>query len=376
MDVLLSAILGELTTRSINFFISKISKPTVLDVEDHLCRILHRAQVIVDEAMGRRITNQALLQQLDMIRDATHRGYYMLDVSRCQSLNYWDINDHQVMSHSLSKLNSWKGLCSSTRSTKISEQLEKAHDDLSSMIIDMKESLMFLTSYPLLYHQPYIMHLLLQNCMFGRHREAEIIVKFLLQTPPHGAKELEVLPIVGPTKVGKSTLVAHVCKDERVRDHFSEIWFLRDHDFTDDEVTTFTEGCAMKDRHSVLNPKKAGGLLIVVDLARDLNEKEWDKLHSAYKCCVPRGSKIIVVSEFDKITKFGTVQTLTLNYFSYEAYWYFFKTLTFGSTDPKVHPSHACLAMEIARAVKRSFIRANFFACMLRENFDIHFWYK
>ena len=61
MDTILSAFLGELASRSINFFISKPSKPKVLDVEDSLQRALLRAQVIIDEAAGRNITNQAML---------------------------------------------------------------------------------------------------------------------------------------------------------------------------------------------------------------------------------------------------------------------------------------------------------------------------
>ncbi|GJN24326.1 hypothetical protein PR202_gb12062 [Eleusine coracana subsp. coracana] len=93
MDIVLSAVLAELTTRSINFFINRISKPTTVDVEDRLRRILHRAKVIVDEAMGRRITNHAMLQQLDMIRDAMHRGCYMLDMFKCQSLDKGDPKD-------------------------------------------------------------------------------------------------------------------------------------------------------------------------------------------------------------------------------------------------------------------------------------------
>ncbi|GJN24320.1 hypothetical protein PR202_gb12056 [Eleusine coracana subsp. coracana] len=162
MEIVLSAVLSELTTRSINFFINKISKPTAVDVEDRLRRVLHQAQGIIDEAMGRRITNQAMLQQLDMIRDAMYRGYYMLDVFRCQSLYKVDARDQYV----------------------------------------------------------------------------------------------------------------------------------------------------------------------------------------------PCGSKMIVVNQSDKITKLGSVQALTLNFLTYEAYWYFFKTITFGSTDPKMHPRLAYLAMEIARMVR------------------------
>ncbi|TVU40553.1 hypothetical protein EJB05_14020, partial [Eragrostis curvula] len=365
MEILLSAFLAEMTTRSINFFINKTSKPTALDVENRLCNILLRAQVIVDEAMGRCITNQAMLQQLDMMRDAMHRGYYMLDVFRCQSLDEGDTKD-QVTGHSLSKLNSLKGFCSSSRNTQIKEQLKKAHDDLSSMITDLQELVVFLTSYPRLYRQPYSMHILLENCMFGRQTEIELVINFLLRTQPHGAEELEVLPIVGPRKVGKSTLVAHVCKDERVRDHFSKVWFLRDQDFT----------AAMKHQHCVLNSDKDGRLLIIVDLVGDINEEEWDKLHSAAKRCLRSGSKIIVTSQFDKIIKFGTTHALSLKHLSHEAHWYFFKTLTFGSTDPEMHPRLAYLAMEISRIMNGDFLRANIAAYLLRENIDIRFWYK
>ncbi|GJN10468.1 hypothetical protein PR202_ga28563 [Eleusine coracana subsp. coracana] len=367
MEIVLSAVLSELTTRSINFFINKISKPTSVDVEDRLRRILHRAQVIIDEAMGQHITNQAMLQQLDMIRDAMYGGYYMLDVLRCQSLDKGNTRD-QVMSHSLSKLNFW----SSSRNTQISEQLEKAHDDLSSMIIDMKESLVLLTSYPVLYRQPYSIHLLLENCMFGRQSEAELVIKFLLKTHPHRAKELEVLPIVGPSKVDKSTLVAHICKDERVRDHFSEVVFLHDHDFTDDELATFTEGSARKQQNRLPESNKEGRrLLVVVELAGNLNEDAWNRLYSA---CIPSNSKIIITSQSDKTVKFGTTRALTLKHLSREAYWYFFKTLTFGSTNPEMHLRFAYLAMEIARLLDGTLLRANMAAKLLGDNFDIGFW--
>jgi hypothetical protein len=91
---------------------------------------------------------------------------------------------------------------------------------------------------------------------------------------------------------------------------------------------------------------------------------------------MPRGSKIIITSRSDKVMKLGTTQALALKHLSREAYWYFFKTLTFGSTDPTVHPRLANLAMEIARMLNGTLIGANITAHMLRDNFDIHFWLK
>jgi ABC-type hemin transport system ATPase subunit len=61
--------------------------------------------------------------------------------------------------------------------------------------------------------------------MFDRQMEAHHVISFLLDTQLRGFEELEVLPIVGPYGVGKSTLVSHVCKDERICDHFSEFFY-------------------------------------------------------------------------------------------------------------------------------------------------------
>ncbi|XP_022679574.1 disease resistance protein RGA2 [Setaria italica] len=370
-----ASVLGELASRSINFFTSKSSKPRVLDVEGSLQRALLRAQVIIDEATGRHITNQAMLQQLDMLRNAMYQGCYKLDAFRYQHHDEKYAED-QVVSHSffVSKVNSMKGICSSKRKTQILEQLEDALDNLSTMIIDMKELVLFLTSYPHLYRQPYSMHLLLGKCMFGRQMEAYLVLNFLLHTQPNGAEELEVLPVVGPIKVGKSTLVAHVCNDERVRDHFSEIMFLSNHDFKYEKLTYLREGCVKKHQNST--PSKYGRMLVVVEATGDFNEDEWKRLYASSKQCMASGSKIIITSRSDKITKLGTTRAVTLKYLSEEAYWYFFKTHVFGSTDPTMHPRMAYVAMEIARMLNRSLNAATTIACLLRDKFGIHFWCK
>ncbi|KAF8731366.1 hypothetical protein HU200_016422 [Digitaria exilis] len=357
--------------------ICKISKPMPLDVEDCLSRVLLRAQVIIDEAMGRHITNHAMLLQLVILRDAVHRGYYTLDNFRYQPHDDEGTIDQAVSrSSSLSILNSVKRLCFSSRGASALKEMQETHESLSSMILDVKELVLFLTSYPRLYHQPYSMHLPLANCMFGRQMEAQVVINFLLWTQPHGPEELEVLPIIGPGFVGKSTLVAHACKVERVRDHFSEILFLQSHDFTDDELATFAEECSRKHQNHVSNSNKDIRFLVIVELVGHLDEDAWNRLYSALKQCVPSSSKIIITSRSDEIAMFGTTQALTLKHPSYEAYWYFFKTLTFESIDPEMHPRFTYLAMEIAKALRSSPIFAYITAHLLRDNFEIRFWCK
>nr|CAB3451733.1 unnamed protein product [Digitaria exilis] len=293
MDILLSAVLGEVTTRSINLFMSKRPKPSALDVEDRLGMILLRARVIIEEAMGRQITNQAVLQQLDILSDTMYRGYYLLDTFRYQS--HKEEAKDQIVSYPslLSKVNSVKG-------------------------------------YTRMYRQPYSMHILLGNCMFGRQMEAQHVINFLLRTPPPGGEGLEVLPIV--------------------------------------------ERCAMKYQNSVSD--KGGRVVIVIELAGHFNEGDWKRLYSASKLCLASGSKIIITGRSDEIKKLGTTQALTLKVLPYEAYWYYIRTLAFGSVDPETYPRLAHLTMEIARTNKRTFIGANITASVLRDNFDIHFWCK
>ncbi|KAF8731367.1 hypothetical protein HU200_016423 [Digitaria exilis] len=354
-----------------------MSKPMQLDVEDCLCRVLLRAQVITEEAMGRHITNQAMLLQLLMLTDAMHRGYYTLDNFRYQPQDEEEAKDQAVSrSSSLSIVNYVKRLCFSGRGASALKEMQETLEKLSSMILDVNELVLFLTSYPRLYRQPYSMHLQLVNCMFGRQMESQVVINFLLCKQPHGPEELEVLPIIGPGYVGKSTLVAHACKVERVRDHFSEILFLQSHDFTDDELTTFTNECARKHQNHVSNSNKDMGFLVVVELVGDLHEDAWNRLYSDLKQCVPSCSKIIITSRSDKIAKFGTTQALTLKHFSNEAYWYFFKTLTFESIDPEMHPRLTYLAMEIAKAMRSSPLSAYITAHVLRDNFEIRFWCK
>ena len=98
--------------------------------------------------------------------------------------------------------------------------------------------------------------------MFDRQIEAHLVISFLLNTQPRGSEELDVLPIVGPYQVGKSTLVSHVCKDGRVRNDFSEIILLRGHDFTNYDLSTLSKGCAVERQNHVLNTKIIHCLLL------------------------------------------------------------------------------------------------------------------
>jgi hypothetical protein len=86
------------------------------------------------------------------------------------------------------------------------------------------------------------------------------------------------------------------------------------------------------------------------------------------------GSKIIVVSENERVAELGTVDPLTVKPLSREEYWYFFRSLAMGSNDTEEHPGLAVLGRRIAAALHGSFFGAKVLGGLLRSNPDARFW--
>ena len=161
----------------------------------------------MEEAEGRHITNKAMLQQLQMLRERMYKGFYLLDTFTYQVLQQH--TDDQVSGHPLSIFCRAKRLCFSTRGMNVSfqvdgvKEVQKMIERLQSIMVDMTEFIVFLKLYPPINREPYDKYLFLENCMLGRLAEMEKIIRFLLQPEPPGAESLQVLPIIGPQEFGK-----------------------------------------------------------------------------------------------------------------------------------------------------------------------------
>ncbi|VAH68247.1 unnamed protein product [Triticum turgidum subsp. durum] len=70
MDILVSAILGDLVSRSASFVIGKYfrQQPGIDMILQRLQRVVQRIDTVVEDAEGRRITNQGMLRQLKTLR--------------------------------------------------------------------------------------------------------------------------------------------------------------------------------------------------------------------------------------------------------------------------------------------------------------------
>jgi hypothetical protein len=114
--------------------------------------------------------------------------------------------------------------------------------------------------------------------------------------------------------------------------------------------------------------------LVVIELLGDVDEGAWKRLLQTSERCTAHGSKIIITSRSENMLSVGTTQAIMLRCLSKEAYWYFFKMLVFGSTDPEEHPKLTSIAMELALLMGGSFIGACIVAAVLRANLSAGFW--
>ncbi|KAL6897371.1 hypothetical protein ACP4OV_007067 [Aristida adscensionis] len=376
MEIAFSAFLGEVAHRSVSLLVEKLSRDAApLSVNENLRRNLLRVRVVVEEAEGRQIRNHAMLEQLRVLRGTMYRGYYMLDTVKYQAYKEHSSKDdgkNGVSDHSfaLSKFNPAKRVRFCRRSSQGEKELHRVLGSLEILITDVKEFVMFLKVCPPLYRQIYSTYMVLEKCMFGRHVEVESIINFLMQKEPSSPKNLDVLPIVGPAKAGKSTLIEHVCSDERVRTAFSRILFLTENDL-DERLTCLRDAGTTKHLNHDLGKEC---FLVIVELEGDIHEDTWNRLHSATMRDAANGNKIIISSRFYGIARFGTTRSIKVEFLGQEAYWYFFKALAFGSTDAEEEPKLASMAMQMASCLNGSFIAGNIIASMLRANFNAKFW--
>ncbi|CAM0954384.1 unnamed protein product [Alopecurus aequalis] len=380
MEALISAFLGDIVSRSISFVVEKSRQQTnTQDDLQRLHQLLMRISAVIEEAEGRCVSNRGMIRQVSMMIKHMFRGYYLLDSFKGKEKKTHD-DEASHSSFSQSKFNPAKRFRLLSSNTQIesmvtdrdnSKELMQVILVLENMVVGMKEFAILLMSYPRMYRQPYGAYLYVDKYMFGRQMEREQAISFLLQVEPLGGEKLGVLPIVGPGHVGKSTLVEHVCDDERVRGHFALILLYQGNDLKDETATTFRDQCVIKHQNIASDE---GRLLVIIELLRDVDQLAWKRVLHTSERCMAHGSKIIITSRSERMVSVGTTEAIKLKCLSKEAYWYFFKMLVFGSMDPEEQPKLTSIAMELALEMRGSFIYANCLATVLRSNHSARFW--
>ncbi|XP_020162736.1 disease resistance protein RGA2-like [Aegilops tauschii subsp. strangulata] len=371
MEVAISTVAGELVSRFISFLKNKyhsLSHAQSEKMVERLQHLLMRVSIVVEEADGRYITNSGMLLQLKMLSGAMYNGHRVLDTLRYQNLH--DIAGFEKVSINDSSRSSLYLAIPFERSQTKTEMDDKAMrldsdgalESLEIVVTNMTEFAVLLGGCERMSRMPYDVYFYSNNFMFSRHAQKQRLLNFLLgHNDSPGDHALAVLPIIGGVGVGKKTLVAHVCGDERVRSRFSSILHLNG----DSLLTILDHGRTM-----------FGTTLVVIEFNSDVGDDDWKRFHS-FPIRISRGSKIIIISKLKTLGRFGSVQPIFLSVLSYDELRYLFKTLAFGSVDSAEHPRLVQIADEFAKelhSMQGTLVATNMYADVLRRNLDVQFW--
>ena len=362
----MSAVAGELVSRFISLLMSKYhssihAQSKEQNLAKRLRHLLMRVGTVVEEADGRYITNSGMLAQLKMLSEAMYGGYRVLDTLMYRALRnsagFDEVSSNDSFNSHLYLIKRSRRMADGAGCLESDGALES----LEAAAANMTEFVMLLGGCERMSRRPYDTYLYTDNFMFSRHAEKQKLLSFLLQhnDPPGGGQATAVLPIIGGAKVGKKTLVAHACGDERVRARFSSVLHLNGDSLL---------------RHG--RTKFGVKMLVVIEFASDVGDDDWKKFHSLVTR-MGRGSKIIIVSRLQRLARFGSVKPIFLSAMSYDELRYLFKTLSFGSEDPAEHPQLVQIADEFAKnfhGTEGSLVATNAYADVLRRNLDVKFW--
>uniref|UniRef100_M8AJB3 Rx N-terminal domain-containing protein n=1 Tax=Aegilops tauschii TaxID=37682 RepID=M8AJB3_AEGTA len=365
MEAVLSAVTGDLVSRFYSFLISKYSALTCsgethVDVE-RLQQLLLRAQMVVEEADARYITNSGMLLQLKMLARAMYHGYYALDTFKCNQLINKE-GSKEVMD--TGSFGSYLGTPLKRFRTNTDVSSHKVYNkcDLEDALLNLETAVSNITEFVILlggcqpmFRRPYDTYLYINNFMFGRWTEKQQVINFLLQCFHLGSPP--VLAIIGGFQVGKKTLVAHVCNDENVRSYFSSILHFNEDNF-----------CRIDNERCT-----SGRTLVIVEFHSDVDDEKWKPFYRAMTS-MSIGSKVIIISRMESLKRYGTVKPIHLSRLPDEEYIYLFKTLAFGSSRSEDHPKLMLLAGEFIKLLDGSFVAAYSVTNGLRTNLSPQYW--
>ncbi|KAM3195474.1 hypothetical protein ACQJBY_071540 [Aegilops geniculata] len=235
-ELIISAVVGDMVGRVISLLAGRFKGQGCAEAKlRRICHMLVKVHSAVEEAKGRQITNCGTLEWLSELNDGVYQGRYLLDMVRCREQELEDEHADKVVGQpfSLSLFNPAKRVRVAACAVKSllsrhdvggPEEIDRVVEILETISGDLKEFMMLLQNCQPV-HRPLATNIFIEGQMFGRHVEKQRIIKFLLHDGGVSTGKLGVLPIVGSTGVGKTTLAQHVCDDERVHNHFPIILY-------------------------------------------------------------------------------------------------------------------------------------------------------
>ncbi|CAL9004438.1 unnamed protein product [Prunus brigantina] len=341
-EAFLSAFLQVLFDRlASNEFVGLLCGRKYDDMLDKLKVTLLTVTTLLHDAEDKQFHNHAVQKWLHMTKDALYDAEDMLDELASEALACKIAAESQATTN---KVWNWKHISTSLSpsSRGIEYKLVKIIERLELIaryknVLGLKENVGgrlfgFRNRLP-------TTSLVDESCVYGRSCDKEEIIRVLLCDEPTSSK-VGVVPIVGMSGIGKTTLAQLVYNDDRVDEHFDlRIWmFVSDH-FDAVRVTktilesVSTEKVDLDDLNLLqvcLKQKLAGKrFLLVLDDVWNKRNNDWDLLWIPLKSG-KSGSKIIVTTQnSDVASSMGTVRAHNLRGLSFEDCWLLFRSQAF-----------------------------------------------
>ncbi|WKA00191.1 hypothetical protein VitviT2T_018575 [Vitis vinifera] len=312
---------------------------------------LLEVQAVLNDAEAKQITNSAVKDWVDELKDAVYDAEDLVDDITTEALRRTMEYDSQTQ---VRNIIFGEGI--ESRVEEITDTLEYLAQKKDVLGLKRGVGDKFSQRWP-------TTSLVDESGVCGRDGDKEEIVKFLLSHNASGNK-ISVIALVGMGGIGKTTLAQVVYNDRKVVECFAlKAWVCVSDEFdlvriTKTIVKAIDSGTSknssddndlnllqlkLKER---LSGKK---FFLVLDDVWNENYNNWDRLQTPFTVGLP-GSKIIVTTRSDKVASvMRSVRIHHLGQLSFDDCWSLFAKHAFENGDSSLHPELQEIGKEIVK---------------------------